>query len=513
MAELPTITEFFRGKNIFITGGSGFVGKVLVEKLLRSCPDLANIYLLMREKKGKSLEERIKLMTDLPLFDTIKSRKPKILDKIKVINGDVTRLGLGLSPADRQLLIHNINVIFHGAASVRFDDALTDAVLLNTRGTREVVNLALAMKNLDSFVHISTTYCNTDRKVIGEQLYPAHADWRKTIEIAETVDKHALNILTEKYVHPLPNTYTFTKSLAEHVVYDLCKGKIPAVIFRPSIVISTAFEPFPGWIDNFNGPVGLLVASGKGIIHSVFSDPDVIADYVPVDILAKAMIIAAWKQAVKVTGPDRLNPVFYNGSNNDVQPITMGAMVEMGKDICKEVPFNDVLWYPSGSVNKCYYAYLLKVYFYHLLPALLLDGLLKIMGKKPMLVKIQRRIFVANMALEYFSRNQWEFLNDKAVELQKDLLEEDYGSFQYGEDDVEPYDYFVKATMGGRRYLLKEDDDSLEQAKKHSRRMWILSRLFTVVWYLALVWLIFVKIDIISVIFNKYREFCVYLTE
>lgn len=62
----------------------------------------------------------------------------------------------------------------------------------------------------------------------------------------------------------------------------------------------------------------------------------------------------------------------------------MGDMVEMGKGICEDVPFNDVLWYPSGSVNKCYYAYLLKVYFYHLLPALIIDGLLRVMGKKPM---------------------------------------------------------------------------------------------------------------------------------
>lgn len=147
----------------------------------------------------------------------------------------MTRLGLGLSPENRKLLTEKINVIFHGAASVRFDDSLTDAVLLNTRGTREVVNLALEMKKLQVFVHISTTYCNTDRKIIGEQLYPAHADWRKTIEIAENFDRHTLNVLTEKYIHPLPNTYTFTKQLAEHVVYDLCKGKIPAVIVRPSI--------------------------------------------------------------------------------------------------------------------------------------------------------------------------------------------------------------------------------------------------------------------------------------
>lgn len=57
-----TIPEFFTGKTIFITGGSGFIGKVLIEKLLRSCPDLAQIYVLMRPKKGKSQEERLEQM-------------------------------------------------------------------------------------------------------------------------------------------------------------------------------------------------------------------------------------------------------------------------------------------------------------------------------------------------------------------------------------------------------------------------------------------------------------------
>ncbi|KAJ8973655.1 hypothetical protein NQ317_002929 [Molorchus minor] len=65
----------------------------------------------------------------------------------------------------------------HAAASVRFDDFLKDAILLNTRGTRDVANLALEMENLAAFMHISTTYCNTDKQVVEEKIYPPHADW------------------------------------------------------------------------------------------------------------------------------------------------------------------------------------------------------------------------------------------------------------------------------------------------------------------------------------------------
>ena len=36
------------------------------------------------------------------------------------------------------------------------------------------------------------------------------------------------------------------------------------VIFRPSIVVSAMREPVPGWIDNFNGPMGMLVGCAVG---------------------------------------------------------------------------------------------------------------------------------------------------------------------------------------------------------------------------------------------------------
>ncbi|XP_063926597.1 fatty acyl-CoA reductase 1-like [Zophobas morio] len=511
MVEIPTIPEFYRNKTVFITGGSGFIGKVLIEKLLRSCPNLKTIYLLLREKKGQTPYERVKTIIDLPLFDVLKSKNLDSLDKIKTVVGDVRELDLGLNLQERQLLIDEVNVVFHVAASVRFDDSLTDAVIMNTRGTREVAKLVLEMKNLDVFVHISTTYCNSDRKVVEEKLYPVVAEWEKTIEIAENIDRHTLNVLTEKYIHPQPNTYTFAKSLGEHVVYDMCNGKIPLVVYRPSVIISTDIEPFFGWVDNFNGPVALIVGYGKGILRTLYSDPNNMMDYVPADITVKAIIISSWKQATYKDANQRLTASFYNGSNNGVKNINVQTLLDMGQKVWNESPFDSVLWYPKIKITNCYYSYIFRMIMYQLVPALLVDGLLKLMGKQPMITKIQRKIHAASIALAYFTHNNWTFVNHKFLNLQDELLPADAHDFRFQEFVTPMYPFLLNCSVGLKKYLLKESNDA-DKAKKNMLKMWVLAQFVNFLWYLGLFWLVFIRIGIVSVVFDMYNDIILYFT-
>lgn len=65
--DLTPIQEFYTGQSIFITGGTGFLGKLIIEKLLRSCPSLSVIYLLVRPKKGKDSHERTEELFDDPV--------------------------------------------------------------------------------------------------------------------------------------------------------------------------------------------------------------------------------------------------------------------------------------------------------------------------------------------------------------------------------------------------------------------------------------------------------------
>lgn len=57
--DLPGIADFYSHKDVFITGATGFLGKCLVEKLLRSVPDLGQVMILIRPKRGKTVQERV----------------------------------------------------------------------------------------------------------------------------------------------------------------------------------------------------------------------------------------------------------------------------------------------------------------------------------------------------------------------------------------------------------------------------------------------------------------------
>lgn len=72
----------------------------------------------------------------------------EILNKIYPIAGDVSELNLAISESDRRLLADTVEVVYHAAATIRFDEALKKAVLLNTRGTKLVLDLAKEMKKL-----------------------------------------------------------------------------------------------------------------------------------------------------------------------------------------------------------------------------------------------------------------------------------------------------------------------------------------------------------------------------
>ncbi|RLU20840.1 hypothetical protein DMN91_007454 [Ooceraea biroi] len=482
------ISAFYAGRSIFITGATGFVGKVLIEKLLRSCPNVGEIYMLMRPKKGLDVNERLKKMLENKLFDHLRSEQPSSFDKLIPIIGDVSAEGLGLQLIDRQTLIEKVSVVINVAASVRFDENLKSAIFNNTRSTRDVCILAQDMKKLVALIHISSTYTQTDKVVVNEELYPYDVDWKQMIKIAETVDDDILNTFTAKCLGSFPNTYIFSKRLAEDIISDYSKS-LPCAIVRPSIVISTADEPVKGWIDNFNGPVGSFVGGGKGILRVLYMDPLVDSDYMPVDVFIKTVIILTWKRGIKSITEDNTVHV-YNCSSYNVINITGIELIQMGFEITKDIPLEGIIWTPRTTVTTNYLKYYTLVILLHILPALVIDAILKLLHKRPMLLKLQRKVFITNNALSYFLLHTWHFRNEKLVQLFDDLSIDNWKDFGYDYGSIVSHRFFVNSLIGAKIFLLNEDMN-LDAAKLHRKRMDWLDRIVRILFVFIILWILY----------------------
>ena len=119
-----TISQFYAGKCIFITGVTGFMGKVLLHKLLDSCPMLESIYVLIRPKRDQLSNVRLQKLFDSPLFKNLKETNASSFKKVFAITGDITLPRLGMSNDDFDMVIEKSSVVFHSAATVGFDEEL-----------------------------------------------------------------------------------------------------------------------------------------------------------------------------------------------------------------------------------------------------------------------------------------------------------------------------------------------------------------------------------------------------
>lgn len=171
----------------------------------------------------------------MQVFETLlKEQQPEIFKKLIPIQGDVGLPDLGILPADRQTLIDNVNVIIHSAATLDFHEPLKPTVEINLLGTRRVTQLAHSVRNLNAFVHVSSAYVNAYLVECDEILYPAPANPENIIEMVQSLSEEELLAKQASVLGEHPNTYTFTKHLAEHEVAK-CASQFPCGIVRPSM--------------------------------------------------------------------------------------------------------------------------------------------------------------------------------------------------------------------------------------------------------------------------------------
>ena len=186
------IKEFYKGKTIFLTGTTGFVGKVVLEKIIRSLPDFKKLFVMVRAKKNMTVGERFeKSILSSEIFDPLLQDNPNLLQELRAkiipVAGDLIIDKLGLSPEDRAMVTAETNIVINVAASVNFDDPLLDALQINYFGSQRMLDLAKECKNILTFCHVSTAYVNSNmpnNSVIQEKVYelPGNMDPEKIVQ-------------------------------------------------------------------------------------------------------------------------------------------------------------------------------------------------------------------------------------------------------------------------------------------------------------------------------------------
>lgn len=196
----------------------------------------------MRTKKHRTSLERLQQVCSGPVFQHLARHDAHFFDRIRIIDGDLSKPQLGIGDASVRLeLIQHTDIIIHAAADVRFNEPLTDLILCNLIGTRDLLDLAKQMANLQVFVYMSTAFSNTKNRsteTIDEAFYAPPMDADILIDYvarhASDTDRQLLNIISPNLIAPWPNNYTFSKALSESIVRRY-ERHFPIAVIRPTI--------------------------------------------------------------------------------------------------------------------------------------------------------------------------------------------------------------------------------------------------------------------------------------
>ena len=293
-------------KHVLLTGVTGFVGKVVLAELMRRRVELGidRVTVLIREKANRDgtlvapAKRFAEQVAQSPVFQRLASGWQRRVD---VMSADLEADDCGLSPEDLAVVRARATHVIHCAASVDFDLPIQEAADANIKSALNVLELARRCEKLVGMVDVSTAYVAAWREgPIFERL--AHLP-RPAAELYDAIraGSRAEKELLGESGHP--NTYTYTKCVAEHLLSEQ-RGTVPLSIVRPSIISAAWREPFTGWIDSAAAFAGCLLYTGLGVVKAWNANPATRLDVVPVDVVADRILEAAFRERFPAPGEE-----------------------------------------------------------------------------------------------------------------------------------------------------------------------------------------------------------------
>ncbi|XP_077230437.1 alcohol-forming fatty acyl-CoA reductase-like isoform X1 [Tasmannia lanceolata] len=319
--DLGCILQSLENKSILVTGSTGFLAKIFVEKLLRVQPHVKRLFLLIRPTKDETAKDRLQNgVMEKEVFRVLREKYGKgfysfVWDKVTPLAGDIAYENLGIEENSlKEEMWREINVVVNVAATTNFDERYDVSLVTNTMGAKHVLEFAKKCVKLEMLLHISTAYVagekaglilekpfNMGETLNGSMGLDIEAEMKlakeRLIELrddgaerkAETIAMKELGIQRARFFG-WPNTYVFTKAMGE-MLLGRFRENIPLVIIRPTIITSTYREPFPGWIEGIRTIDSFIVSYGKGRLRCIPAAHREILDVIPGDMVVNAMIV------------------------------------------------------------------------------------------------------------------------------------------------------------------------------------------------------------------------------
>ena len=381
--RLLSVRRALRGKQILLVGVTGFIGKVWLEHVLSEVPEIGKVYLLVRRQRHSTARRRFeKIVEASPVFDRLEGRYGKDLsaflaEKLEVVQGDVSLPGLGIDGMARQRLARVIDLVVNSSGLTDFNPDLRDALASNVEPAAHLVQFLRASDHA-ALLHLSTCYVvgardgrvaedlkpnytpagvddfNFERELLSLQELVRKVEERahspeveaalrlQTLgrlnenqrppgrEVDELMRKNRLRWIRNRLTRAAtrrarrlgwPNTYTFTKSLAESLLATRGVG-LPIAVVRPSIVETSIEQPFRGWNEGINTSAPLSYLLGT-YFRQLPSNERKRLDVIPVDLVCRGMTLIA--AAVVERRHERLYQLATSANN----PCNMGRSIEL----------------------------------------------------------------------------------------------------------------------------------------------------------------------------------------
>lgn len=467
------VQRFYQDEVIFITGATGFLGKVLLQKLLRSCPGIERIYLLIRPRRNLSPPRRLELLLRSACFERLRQECPSSLNKLVVVDGDLREKKLGLESGDYERLASDVSMVFHTAADVRFNQSLRNAVKINMEGTKNVLDLCHHIKNLKAVVHVSTAFVHGDLDTLEERVYPSTVKPDDIISLTKTTSEVDLVKATPELLGAKPNTYVLTKTLAESMVAEQGRG-LPLVIVRPSGVSASWKEPFPGWVEGLSGGNGLIASALTGVVSTVIADKTAVFDIVPVDVVANVLILAACQAPhdERRTTEEQLrqHPRVYNCTSGSINQLLFSEIERLTTELVRKHPPETSFGRPGieMTTNRIYKD--VAVYVRNYIPSLFFDLIGQITGRKERRVEVLERYKKFFEVGTFIVIRSWKFSIDNLLQLHENCTPQDKEIFYI---DIRPLNwesYWEDYVKGIRRHVLKQEPPTIADRQKQTER-------------------------------------------